>query len=723
MKVFLHTTDPMTSTVIEILRKAKEMSGVKETFDFAPLEEDYIPPRGAVVLSLGTPPKEITDSCRVISAPSVKAMQVKADSLTQLAASFRLLATPPELPEFEYTVIDTEDALDTVVQGLDRNNPVTFDIEVSGDIKVDTFFETKLISMAFTQGGMNWVVTEELSQGLPEGVRYLLTNFDLIGHNLKFDLRTTNYFFGIESKLYWDTQLAHFVLYPASDSGLKPLAKRYFGVEDWDAPAKKYTKAMTYKEYTPMEDGAYANARRYSAGSGYERIPRSELYRYNAFDVFATHQLYIMEKPMVEADPLTIRAVRDRSKLSDIYTKMESRGFRIDMDHLAELKTFYEGEKERCWEELHKYVGYKLNPNSPKQVKEYFTSIGNPVPGTGKDELKLLAQKGRLNEEALGFVEKLQACRGVTKALSTYVLAFMEAQREGIIYPTFRLSGAVTGRLSTPGTGIMVIPRDPKLRKMVIPYREGHVLVKPDYGQLEARVVAFESRDPRMVDAFQPNRPDFFTAMMPSVYPDRDLSGLSKAEHKELRNGVKPFSHGLNYGRSAKAIAESLGMPLSEAERIAKNYLGDPKEGLMAWQTRVKEDVAKGEPTVTPFGLRLQAEIITRRNQSSVFNNALAFTPQSIGNSICLDALIHIDSWIGNYGDAYVFATVHDQILASVPIEYAAEVGTRMEEEMLASGERYAHGVVVFEAEPEYGFDWTEAMNPEQWEEYLADKL
>lgn len=721
MKVLLHTTDVVTSQVVEILQKAKELSGVKESFEFAPLEDTYVPPRGVPVLSLGTPPKEVSDRCRVIQAPSVKALQVKADSLSQLSSAFKVLANPPELPDFEYTVIQTAQELQDTVDSLDSKLPITFDIEVAGDIKVDTYFETPLISMAFTQGAMNWVVPEELCIPSP-AIRKLLLAFDLIGHNLKFDLRTTNHVFEITSKLYWDTQLAHFVLYPASESGLKPLAKRYFGVEDWDAPAKEYTKAMTYKAYTELEDGAYASARRYSAGSGYERIPRTKLYRYNAFDVFVTHQMYLMEKPMVEIDPLTVRAVEDRSKLSDIYTKMETKGFRVDLEHLQELKVFYEAEKVRCWAELHEYAGFAINPNSPMQVKKYFADVGSPVKSTNKDVLKLMIQKGQLNEQALGFVKRLQACRGVTKALSTYVLAFIEAQRDGIIYPTFKLSGAVTGRLSTPGTGIMVIPREERLRKMVVPYREGHVLVKPDFGQLEARVVAFESRDPRMVDAFQPNRPDFFTAMMPSVYPDKDLSGLTKAEHKELRNGVKPFSHGLNYGRSAKAIAESLGMPLDEATRIATNYLGDPNDGLMAWQQKVKEAVSSGEPTVTPYGLRLQAEVITKMNRSSVMNNALAFTPQSVGNSICLDALIHIDEWISDYGDAYVFATVHDQILASVPIEYAREVGDRMEAEMVGAGNRYAQGVLIFEAAPEYGFNWVEAMDNEGWEKYLESR-
>jgi DNA polymerase-1 len=323
------------------------------------------------------------------------------------------------------------------------------------------------------------------------------------------------------------------------------------------------------------------------------------------------------------------------------------------------------------------------------------------------------------DEHTLAFIAKLLECRGNTKNLSTYVVGFLRRQRGGIIYPSFKLTGAVTGRLSTPGAGIMVIPRDPEYRRMVIPKREGHVLVKPDFGQLEARVVAFLSGDERMVDAFQPNRPDFFTAMMPSVYPDLDISTLNKAQLKEKRNGVKPFSHGLNYGRGPEAIAEELGMPIEEAKRIAKNYLGDPEKGLMAWQSKIKEMAFGGEEMFTPYGLHLQQELVTSRNRSAVANNALAFNPQSIGNSICVDALMHIMEWIGEYGDAHIFGTVHDQILGSIPIEYALEVGSRMQYEMEEAGNRFAQGVLIFEAEAEFGFSWPEELNPEQWKEYL----
>ena len=164
----------------------------------------------------------------------------------------------------------------------------------------------------------------------------------------------------------------------------------------------------------------------------------------------------------------------------------------------------------------------------------------------------------------------------------------------------------------------MTIPRDEKLRKMVIPSGPGRVLVKPDYGQLEMRIVAALSGDERFIAAFQPGMPDFFVTMLPDVFPDVDFSEMTPAQMKKshYRTLVKPFSHGLNYGRGYRAIAKELKMDEDDAFRIASNYLGPEGEGLNAWQEQVKRKAVEGEDIVTPYGFHLQSELVTRQNRN-----------------------------------------------------------------------------------------------------------
>jgi hypothetical protein len=44
-----------------------------------------------------------------------------------------------------------------------------------------------------------------------------------------------------------------------------------------------------------------------------------------------------------------------------------------------------------------------------------------------------------------------------------------------------------------------------------------------------------------------------------------------------------------------------------------------------------------------------------------------------------------------------------------------------MEREMLAAGEALLKGQLVMEAEPEYGFVWSEKMGPAEWDAWLQE--
>jgi DNA polymerase-1 len=329
--------------------------------------------------------------------------------------------------------------------------------------------------------------------------------------------------------------------------------------------------------------------------------------------------------------------------------------------------------------------------------------------------------KHEANESAaqqIAVALQILECRGIKKNLSTYVDGFLDRAHGNTVHTTFNVTGPITGRIANRGAGIMTIPRDKRLRKMVVPSGPDRVLVKPDYGQLEMRIVAALSNDERFISAFQPGMADFFTAMMPEVYPDLDLSKLTKEEHAAKRNGVKPISHGANYGRQYMAIAKQLKMDPNEARDIYNRYMGPKGVGLSAWQAEVKRKAVNNEDIVTPYGFHLQSELVTRGNRVSVENSALSFLPQSTGNDICLGAALRIHEWLGEY-DAWIVATIHDQIIVDAPIAQAKAVGERMEAEMVLEGRNVFGDLLVFEAAPEYGFNWAEKMDPHDWDKWL----
>jgi DNA polymerase I-like protein with 3'-5' exonuclease and polymerase domains len=87
-----------------------------------------------------------------------------------------------------------------------------------------------------------------------------------------------------------------------------------------------------------------------------------------------------------------------------------------------------------------------------------------------------------------------------------------------------------------------------------------------------------------------------------------------------------------------------------------------------------------------------------------------------------LEAALRIHPQLAQY-DAWIVATIHDQIIVDCPIEHAKTVGELMEREMLAAGKLVVGDVLVMEAEPEYGFVWSEKMGPKEWDNWLQANL
>ena len=57
----------------------------------------------------------------------------------------------------------------------------------------------------------------------------------------------------------------------------------------------------------------------------------------------------------------------------------------------------------------------------------------------------------------------------------------------GRLFPTYRLSGAVTGRMSCSSPNLHGTPRLPEFRALVAPSSPGGLLVKGDFSQVPER--------------------------------------------------------------------------------------------------------------------------------------------------------------------------------------------------------------------------------------------
>ena len=667
----------ITPQVINILSKAKEVSGVQETFDFAPLEDGYIPPSGAVVLSLGSYKRRGGE--RVVQTYSVAQVLSKGDSITRLAGAFRQLVSVPELPPFTYKVLKDLDDL----QLFSHLSPVVVDIETKGivDKQVPSWNEIIAISLYNGLGDVR-VIPEELVQSYQDEIHSFLESHDLIGHNLKFDGKYLNV------KPADDTMLMHYSIQPAaSDHGLKALAKEYFGADDWDAGNKKYLGKKTYKEFTELGDGAYAQALEYPSGSGFERIPRTELYEYAGKDVYWTY--YLFRALRAQLGEFAEHPYDHLMELSHIYQDIESGGVRFDRKYMEEFKEQLQREGQALEQEFNEFFGRTVNPRSPKQVKEAFAELGYDLASTDTATMEGLAPTC---EPA----ELLLKLRKNNKILGTYIGGYLDKLIGDTGYQTFKLHASITGRIGGGGASMLTIPRDKKVKRMVLP-DPGHLLVGADASQMELRIMALESQDPWMIAKFQPEAGDFFNNIMKQAYPDLDPEKFKSEDvgaYTDLRAKIKGTIYGKSFNRGEPAIAQSLGISLEEAQKLSDAFIR-PGSEFDQWRKQITYMALNGIPIINKCGRRFQHEVITPRTKQNVINSAASFISQSTGNDLLLNALKNVVVAVQEYG-ARVIGTIHDAIYVSSPPEHAETVGKLISDAIIQSGANMYGNQVAF---------------------------
>lgn len=569
---------------------------------------------------------------------------------------------------------------------------IALDIESAGDIDEDTFAAGRILSIALWNGKFGVVIPEELAETdkATELIKRLCDTCTVICHNGTFDMPYLSKRLGIRVYHHEDTLLMHFVLDNlAGEHGLKPLARRWLRAEDWDSDAKSYLKG-----------GAY-----------FENIPREKLYEYNLADVVWTHKLYEYFLPMLKNSG-KYDYYRYRMQVTKVLNDVQMNGVAVSLDALDELEEKYKRQCDENLVTLREHAGEDFNPQSPKQIKDYFTSKGVSSPSFDSDHLKKLKREGKEVE----FIDALLAYRYAAKVIGSFIANVRrKVGEDGRIHPYYLPHGAKTGRLSAKGPAIQTMGRDSGIKRALVA-EPGCKIISCDYSQAELRTVAELADDEAMIAAFQPGAPDFFDDLMTKIWPEEfpTIEAYEAFKHEQPKTAknrralVKSVVYGLNYGRGVAAIATALEQPFETAQHVVDQYLG-AYPGLRDWQTRVRHSVGRKEEDnerKTKFGLTFNPLFVSDNSYSSTQNEALAFVPQSTANDICLNAAIKINEQVGQYG-AKLIGLVHDATYVECPEETIEECSKMMEREM-AQAATLVFNRVPFAAEAEVGNNWEE---------------
>ena len=569
---------------------------------------------------------------------------------------------------------------------------IALDIESAGDIDEDTFAAGHILSIALWNGKFGVVIPEELAETnkATELIKRLCDTCTVICHNGTFDMPYLSKRLGIRVYHHEDTLLMHFVLDNlAGEHGLKPLARRWLRAEDWDSDAKSYLKG-----------GAY-----------FENIPREKLYEYNLADVVWTYKLYEYFLPMLKNSG-KYDYYRYRMQVTGVLNDVQMNGVAVSLDALDDLEEKYKRQCDENLVTLREHAGEDFNPQSPKQIKDYFKAKGVSSPSFDSDHLKKLRREGKEVE----FIDALLAYRYAAKVIGSFIANVRrKVGEDGRIHPYYLPHGAKTGRLSAKGPAIQTMGRDSGIKRALVA-EPGCKIISCDYSQAELRTVAELADDEAMIAAFQPGAPDFFDDLMTKIWPEEfpTIEAYEAFKHEQPKTAknrralVKSVVYGLNYGRGVAAIATALEQPIEVAQHVVDQYLG-AYPGLRDWQARVRHSVGRKEEDnerKTKFGLTFNPLFVSDNNYSSTQNEALAFVPQSTANDICLNAAIKINEQVGQYG-AKLIGLVHDATYVECPEETIEECSKMMEREM-AQAATLVFNRVPFAAEAEVGNNWEE---------------
>jgi len=214
---------------------------------------------------------------------------------------------------------------------------------------------------------------------------------------------------------------------------------------------------------------------------------------------------------------------------------------------------------------------------------------------------------------------------------------------------------------------------DPLVRDAFIPRHDGEVFVTADLDQVEFRLMANFSEDPKLMQLFldaDASGGDVFTSIMRQVYKN---DGLQKSDPR--RKLIKGYVYGSLYGAGIAKQALTAGVPEEVMREVAHSFESN-YPGVKLFQRRIEQEgqarlLSEGVGYVlTKEGRRLPAD-------DDRMYALVNYMIQGSAAEIFKKNLIKIDQ-----ADLteYMVVPVHDEIVLSVPKDIALDVKTTVRE-------------------------------------------
>ncbi len=371
--------------------------------------------------------------------------------------------------------------------------------------------------------------------------------------------------------------------------------------------------------------------------------------------------------------------------LTGVLAAMEDVGVRIDTYRMGEITARLAERVEELEARAHELAGEEFMLGSTQQVARIlFDVLGLTAGRKGKTGYSTDARVLRSIRGEHEIVPVIEEWREYSKLLNTYLepLPSLISPEDGRLHTHFNQAVASTGRLSTSSPNLQSIPIRTELGREIrsaFVAEPGFRLLSADYSQVELRILAHVSGEPKLREAFAAGE-DIHAATAAEVL-GKERSELTKDE----RNVAKMVNFGIIYGISAFGLSENLDIPREEAQTYIDTYLARFPHVQDFIQRTIEQAERDGYAT-TLFGRRRPVpELKARNRQTRGFGERLAvnFVMQGTAADVIKAAMVAIHRRLRDEGRAArLVLQVHDELLLEVPEVETSAVRDLVREEM-----------------------------------------
>jgi len=476
------------------------------------------------------------------------------------------------------------------------------------------------------------------------------------GQNLGFDTHFLLRRYGIKAKNLEDTMVAQRIIMPDYPIGL-------------DFITSVWTDHRYYKD----------EGKRYFGTGG------EQLWKYNATDSIMCAEAFPKQIEKLEQQG-NIETYYRQVKLIPPLVYMQERGIKMDMDGIRQKREDLAKEAEQHQEKLNKIAGFHLNPNSPKQLKEYFygrlkfpayKNRRTKAPTTDDDAMKRLAKKG---VKEANLIRKIRKC---VKLSGTY-LNEDKFDPDGRVRCSFNPVGTRFSRLSSSanifGTGMNLQNVPHELLKFFL-FDDNYVGYRIDLSQAENRIVAYVGNITPMIDCFE-RKDDVhkLTASLIFQKPASDITtedgtcSLGDGSHNERFWGKKA-NHALNYDLGYKSFAHIYETTEREAHFIVERYHMAYPGVRNNFHVYVRKCLRENRIITNLMGRRT---LFMDRWGDKLFKDAYSCIPQgTVGDVINERGVIEL-YYQEKYALSELLLQVHDDVTFQIPKSVPYEEHAKM---------------------------------------------